>query len=216
MNLFLTMVAAMWRILRDIATSKTQRYFLSSVERDMSDADDDGDQYPMLIGDVVRTFCMVMSKRAKSSRVEADGENYPVSDYQFPTAWWKLSLARRVYMTRGAIEFAKPYFEFEAIPGRIMSPAQVMRFFEAYNSTQTDQTKIVLAGVPDNFNDSAYLNQFKALCSGDLMSDWNEAGEIEDIVAQILGITCPVDSQYLKTWERYEERSVDKWLMSVM
>lgn len=220
MNLFLTMVGAMYRILKDIATSKTQRYFLANIERELEKVgdqkSDEAKQYPKLICDVVRTFCAVMSKRAKSSMIEADGERYPVSDYTFPTAWWQLALARVVYATRGAIEFADPYFKAESVPGRLLSPSQVARFFEMYNSTQNGSEPISMAGVPESFNNFAYLGQFKALVSGDGMADWNaEGGVFDDIVAQLLEIEAPVDSRFVKTWEKYDERSVDKWLMSV-
>lgn len=215
MNLYLLIVAAMWRIMVDIASTKTQRYFLSGLEKRKTDKDTEEPEYPKLVCDVVRTFCKVMTKRAKSSRIEAEGEFYPVSDYEFPENWWKLAAARLVYSSSGSIEYAKPYFQVEEIDGLCISPSRVKRFFEAYNQNQTEETKLQLCGVPESFNDFAYLNQFKTLTIGDLVADWNSAGTFDEMVAQVLGIPCPVSAEYMKTWEKFEERSVDKWLMSV-
>lgn len=214
MSIFEILVGAMWRIMRDIASSKTQRYVLANVEKQMSD---DYEQYPELFCNIVRTFCAIMTKRAKSSMVEADDDRYPVSDYAFPVHWWDLALARRVYMTKGAIEYAVPYFSFsdEGLKGTILSPAQVKRFFDAYNSGQAEDDTIKVVLAPENFNDSAYLYQFKALVCDGMMTDWNESGTLVDVVAQILDVHVPGDAKYYNTWERYEERSVDKWLMSV-
>lgn len=216
MNLYLLIVAAMWRIMLDIASTKTQRYFLSGLEKRKTDNEtEEKFEYPKLVCDVVRTFCKVMTKRAKSSRIEAEGEFYPVSDYEFPTNWWSLTVARLVFASQGSIQYAKPYFKVEDVDGPCISPSRVKRFFEAYNLNQTEDTRIGLCGVPDSFNDEAYLNQFKALTIGDHLADWNSVGVIDEMVAQILGIPCPVSTEFVKTWEKYEERSVDKWLMSV-
>lgn len=220
MNLFLTMVAAMYRILKDIAAPRTQRYFLSGVERELCSVggqkSDEAKQYPVLICDVVRTFCAVMTKQAKSSMVDADDERYPVADYQFPKNWWELAKARKVYASRGAIEYAVPYFRYTGVEGKVLSPLQVLRFFDTYNATQPDSDKIELAGVPESFNNFEYLMSFKSLCCGEMMADWNsDGGTLEDYVAQLLQIEAPLTPDCLRKWEKYDERSVDKWLMSV-
>lgn len=215
MNLYQTIVAATWRIMTDVASTKTQRYFLSGLEKRKTDNQTDSIEYPKLVCDVVRTFCKVMTKRAKSSRIEAEDEFYPVSDYEFPTNWWALTAARLVYASKGSIEYATPYFEVEEIDGPCISPSRVKRFFEAYNLNQTEDTRLQLCGVPASFDDYAYLTQFKTLVIGDSVADWNGGGEIDEMVAQILGIPCPVSAEFVKTWEKFEERSVDKWLMSV-
>lgn len=213
MNLYLLIVAAMWRILCDIATTKTQRYFLSSIEKQKAD---DNPEIPKLVCDVVRTFCVVMTKRSKNSMVLAEGEQYPVSEYQFPTNWWSLARARIVYASRGSIDYVTPYFQFEGIDGPCISPSRVARFFESYNAAQTETTRIKIEGVPAEFNDFAYLNQFKTLMVGDDVADWNMAsGVFDEMVSQVLAIPCPVDPEFVRTWESFEERSVDKWLMSV-
>lgn len=216
MNLYLLIVAALWRMMSDIASTKTQRYFLSSLEKRKTDDDANGSpEYPKLVCDVVRTFCEVMTKRAKSSRIEAEGEYYPVSDFEFPENWWKLTAARLVFASRGSIEYAAPYYQYQGVGGEFISPSRIKRFFEAFNQNQTEETRFQLCGVPSAFDDYAYLTQFKTLTIGDSVADWNSGGEIDEMVAQILEIPCPVKAEYVKTWEKFEERSVDKWLMSV-
>lgn len=212
MNLYQTMANALWLIMQEYASSKTDRYFLSGIKKSMAN----DSAFPEVVGDVVRTFCAVMSKRSKGSMINADGENWPVEEYRFPEAWWQLTRGRIVYATRSADEHATPYFQFEAVDGKVLTPNQVVRFFESYNSAQNQSDLSINPGpVPDGFNDTADLLQFKALVAADGMTEWNPSGTIEDMVAQLLGVQCPLSDDYLLTWEKYDERSVAKWLMSV-
>lgn len=212
MNLYQIMAIALWTIMQEYASSKTDRYFLSGIRKSMAT----DSAFPDVVGDVVRTFCAVMSKRSKGSMVAADGENWPVEDYKFPEAWWKLASGRIVYAARSADEHAKPYYKYEAVAGKLLTPNQVMRFFESYNATQNSgDLSISPVPVPSGFNDTADLSQFKALVGSGGMTEWNASGTIEDIVAQLLEVECPVADEYLQLWEKYDERSVAKWLMSV-
>lgn len=212
MNLYQTMAIALWTMICEFASSKTDRYFLSGIKKSMAN----DSAYPEIVGDVVRTFCAVMSKRSKSSMITADGENWPVEDFKFPLAWWSLTRGRIVYATRSADEHAKPYYQFEAVDGKLLTPNQVTRFFDSYNAAQNQgDLMIELGPVPADFNDTADLLQFKALVGENGMTEWNASGTIEDIVAQLLEVECPVDDEFLQLWDEYDERSVAKWLMSV-
>lgn len=214
MTLYPLLVGSMWRIMCDIASTKTDRYFLSNIEKQKAD---DLTEYPKLVCDVVRTFCVILTKQSKSSMVLAEGENFPVADYQFPEHWWELARARRVYATQGSIEFADPYFVVESTVGECITPSRVLRFFEGYNQNQLETSRLKLAGVPSDFNDYAYLGMFKTLMFDDSVGDNNMAsGVFDEMVSQVLNIPHPLDARFVKTWERYEERSVDKWLMSVV
>lgn len=209
----MAMAMSLWRVMIDIASSKTERYVIATLKKDMAE----GEQVPEKIKDIVSTFNAIMSKRTKTSQIEAEGDRYQVTDYQFPEAFWQLARARRVFVTPDSIEHSTPYWEAESAEGNLVSPERINRFFEQFNSNQTDGSKIVLSGPTDDFNNPVSLSDFKALVtSNGRMCSWNvTTGTLDDMVAQILGITAPVSEEYLYTWEQYDERSVDKWLTSV-
>lgn len=217
MQVYQTMVKALDMILREYASTKTDRYFIRNLDSDKSKVNVDGKDYPKKMCDVVRTFLVVMSAPTASSMIDADGQRYPVNLYEFPTQWWMLAKLRKVWGTIHSAEIGQPWFRYQHTPnGDVMTPDQVKRFFVEYNVTQTEGVKIETSGVPAGYDDFVSVLDFKALCVGDRMGDMNhEGGVIEEIAAQIVGIEHPMEAKYLKTWEPFDERSVAKWLMSV-
>lgn len=214
MSLTLTMAQAMWSVLDEIATNKTDHHFLAGVRKKTAELE--GVTLPEKVIAVAKTFCAVMGRPARNSMLEADDDRYPVSEYRFPVNWWQLAMARLVYATSGAVDMAEPWFKADSVDGAVLSPRQVDQFFKEFNSEQDDENQIEVGGIPEGYSNAAYLGQFKALVCGDRMAEMNrDSGVIDDVAAQILGIEHPMDGRYLRTWEKYEERSVRKWLMSV-
>lgn len=216
MELFNYLTLSLVNVLRDYASSKTKRYFLRDVLTRANESEDD-DGVSAVIGDVVRTFIAILSRKHVDSMIEVDDENYPVRSYEFPVKWWELAKARIVYTSRSAAAKSDPYFKVDALEGNLLTPLQVRQFFEEYNANQGDLYKIVLGeATKELFGDGCTVFDFKAFCFEDGMVHANEAGSIEPEVAQILGVESPFrSSSIVSTFGKDEGRIIERWLMSV-
>lgn len=218
MNLLVVLLSALQFVFDHYAGAKTRRYFVQELRAKGEKVEVGGEKYPVRMVDVVKTFIAILAEPSSNSMIEAEGDLSHVCDYEFPTEWWSLAKARKVFRSQRAIAMCSPVFEILADDSwNVLAPDTVSAFFKSFNNDQGKYDYVIaLSKVPPFFNEVTTLSQFKALCYGDKrMMEYNESGVIDDLVAQVVGISIgDVDPETCATFERASERTVARWLMS--
>lgn len=220
MQNFNQLAVSMFNLLTEICSFKTKQYFLGNlkmVEVKVGPGDTDTGKTAQEILDVLSTLFTCLGKESKRSPVEVSGESYPISDYQFPANMWELAKARKIYVSRDAVDRMDPYFEIDDVPGNVLTPRQVSRFFEMFNVNQFENDKIVVSACPDSISwDPSVLCDCKAFMdeSDTQFISFNENGTIPIEVIQILSVYCPdFSEELLYHYPAFDWRYLTTWLV---
>lgn len=213
--LIATLVQALIFIMSEAPSAKTNRFFLQPLLSGKK-CDNDGPVkgMPESLVDVCATFVEIMTKRSSASIVQVGDEAFPVSAYVFPVRWWDLAKARRVYLSKSAIDTAEPWFRTEArTVGKVLTPNKVKYYFTEFNKNQEDEGKIEVSTCGD-FDEYALIHEFGALYLDSKRMMQCDGVVLDEGVAQILQVKSPYPVECAAAVPAMSEEALFKWLFS--
>lgn len=217
-SLLIVLLNTLMYVFSELASENTKRFFVEQLDNG-GVVEVNGIEYPKRVYDVVQTFIAILSKPYRTSRITANGETFQVSDYLFPSQWWKLASAKVIYFSEGAMEVGEPWFQVAGpSDGEMQTPRSILRFFSNFGSRQEQgDFTFSLSGPDGDFDQMATFFDLKAAvdANGSLV-EVNPNGKVSDMVSQVLGICMPsgISSDCLKAYSGANSRRVMSWLLS--
>lgn len=182
-------------VLKGLASSKTEKYFLSTVET--------------RLGEVVDTIEAL--RAAKGSTITVDGDIYNISEYQIPKALLNYVRSGTIYGSKDAVGKAMPILEVKKSDGKL-TPIKFNTFFNDYNSYQHESVQIPMTSLstkePVTVEDVDYLED-----QDGLMAKLHESGfGIE--TCSMIGLKIEGFNSFLATYTTPTLDAFTSWMVA--